>query len=327
MRRASPSFTIAPSHDDFGSNAVLVCPPTAVPLTFGDDSFYPHLRAAQACGIKPLIVRQHGIGLDIDRPGGHPGLRATALAHPRPGLSRAARLGGARSRAERCGRMTASPFRDFLRSVRDGHAPTRAQALALSGCDDLAAMMTTAAALRDRGHGANVSYSRKVFIPLTKLCRDSCHYCTFAQPPRRAAAAYLSPDEVLAIARAGARAGCREALFTLGDKPELRYGAARDGAGEARLRHHARLSRRHGGAGRQGDRAPAPPQSRRDEPATSCSACAGSRCRRASCWRPPRSGWRARAARISARPTRCRRCGSPPSRRPARPRCRSPPAS
>ena len=68
MRRAPPSFTIAPSHDDFGSNAVLVCPPTAVPLTFGDDSFYPHLRAAQACGLKPLIVRQHGIGLDIDRP-------------------------------------------------------------------------------------------------------------------------------------------------------------------------------------------------------------------------------------------------------------------
>jgi FO synthase len=123
--------------------------------------------------------------------------------------------------------MTASPFRDFLRSVRDGHVPTLAQALALSGCNDLAAMMTTAAVLRDRGHGANVSYSRKVFIPLTKLCRDSCHYCTFAQPPRRAAAAYLAPEEVLAIARAGARAGCREALFTLGDKPELRYGAAR----------------------------------------------------------------------------------------------------
>jgi 2-phospho-L-lactate guanylyltransferase len=68
LRRAAPSFTIAPSHDDFGSNAVLVSPPTAVPLTFGDDSFYPHLRAAQARGIKPLIVRQRGIGLDIDRP-------------------------------------------------------------------------------------------------------------------------------------------------------------------------------------------------------------------------------------------------------------------
>jgi 2-phospho-L-lactate guanylyltransferase len=68
MRRPAPSFTIAPSHDDLGSNAVLVCPPTAVPLAFGDDSFHPHLRAAQACGIEPLIVRQHGIGLDIDRP-------------------------------------------------------------------------------------------------------------------------------------------------------------------------------------------------------------------------------------------------------------------
>jgi 2-phospho-L-lactate guanylyltransferase len=68
LRRASPSFTIVPSHDDFGSNAVLVCPPTAVPLTFGDDSFYPHLRAALARGIRPLIVRQRGISLDIDRP-------------------------------------------------------------------------------------------------------------------------------------------------------------------------------------------------------------------------------------------------------------------
>jgi FO synthase len=121
-----------------------------------------------------------------------------------------------------------SCFHDFLAAVRDGHAPSDAEALALSGCDDLVAMMTTAAVLRDRGHGANISYSRKVFIPLTKLCRDSCHYCTFAQPPRRAAAAYLTPDDVLAIARAGARAGCREALFTLGDKPELRYSAARD---------------------------------------------------------------------------------------------------
>jgi 2-phospho-L-lactate guanylyltransferase len=68
VRRAAPSFTIVPSHDDFGSNAVLVCPPTAVPLAFGDDSFYPHLRTAQAHGIKPLIVRQRGISLDIDHP-------------------------------------------------------------------------------------------------------------------------------------------------------------------------------------------------------------------------------------------------------------------
>jgi FO synthase len=73
-----------------------------------------------------------------------------------------------------------------------------------------------------------VTYSPKVFIPLTKLCRDVCHYCTFARPPRRGERAYLTIDEVLAIARAGAAAGCHEALFTLGDKPELRYRAARE---------------------------------------------------------------------------------------------------
>jgi FO synthase len=81
--------------------------------------------------------------------------------------------------------------------------------------------------LRDEGHGSLVTFSPKVFIPLTKLCRDVCHYCTFAQPPRRGERAYLTLDEVLAVARAGATAGCREALFTLGDKPELRYRAAR----------------------------------------------------------------------------------------------------
>src|ERR687888_1672035 len=85
-----------------------------------------------------------------------------------------------------------------------------------------------ARALRDEGHGRLVTYSPKVFIPLTKLCRDVCHYCTFAAPPHRGERAYLSLDEVLDIARAGAAAGCREALFTLGDKPELRYRAARD---------------------------------------------------------------------------------------------------
>ena len=72
-----------------------------------------------------------------------------------------------------------------------------------------------------------VTYSPKVFIPLTTLCRDVCGYCTFARPPRRGERAYLSEDEVLAIARAGAAAGCREALFTLGDKPEHRYEVAR----------------------------------------------------------------------------------------------------
>lgn len=97
---------------------------------------------------------------------------------------------------------------------------------------ELPRLMADAARLRDQGHGRLITYSRKVFIPLTKLCRDVCHYCTFAETPHASRPAYLSPDEVLAIARAGKQAGCTEALFTLGDKPELRYRAAREALAE-----------------------------------------------------------------------------------------------
>lgn len=97
----------------------------------------------------------------------------------------------------------------------------------LAAAAPLDELMARAVALRDVGFGATVTYSRKVFIPLTKLCRDVCGYCTFAHPPRPGERCYLTAEEVLTIARAGAAAGCREALFTLGDKPELRYPAAR----------------------------------------------------------------------------------------------------
>ena len=99
-----------------------------------------------------------------------------------------------------------------------------------------------------------VTYSPKVFIPLTKLCRDVCHYCTFAHPPRRGERAYMSADEVWA-SRAGAEAGCHEALFTLGDKPELRYRAARE-ARRARVRLDDRVPRAHVRARALRDRAP-----------------------------------------------------------------------
>ena len=91
----------------------------------------------------------------------------------------------------------------------------------------LAELMASACEERDARFGRRVTYSPKVFIPLTQLCRDTCDYCTFAQPPARVAAPYLSLDEVVATARAGARAGCHEALFTLGERPELRYEQAR----------------------------------------------------------------------------------------------------
>src|ERR1700724_3451214 len=91
----------------------------------------------------------------------------------------------------------------------------------------LAELMASAAACRDARFGTRVTYSPKVFVPLTMLCRDRCGYCTFAKAPARVAAPYLTPEEVLTIARAGRAAGCHEALFTLGDRPELPYPAPR----------------------------------------------------------------------------------------------------
>ena len=92
----------------------------------------------------------------------------------------------------------------------------------------LTELLEIAASIRDKAHGTRVTYSPKVFIPLTMLCRDKCGYCTFAQPPARLESPYLEPEEVLAIARHGASQGCHEALFTLGERPELRYPIAQE---------------------------------------------------------------------------------------------------
>jgi len=92
----------------------------------------------------------------------------------------------------------------------------------------LTELLEIAASIRDNSHGTRVTYSPKVFIPLTMLCRDKCGYCTFAQPPARLESPYLEPEEVLAIARHGASQGCHEALFTLGERPELRYPIAQE---------------------------------------------------------------------------------------------------
>ena len=120
--------------------------------------------------------------------------------------------------------MTMSPL--HTRLDPESHL-TDEDALLLGESDNLQALMQAASARRDLVHGPVVSYSRKVFVPLTQLCRDVCHYCTFAHAPGQDQAPYLSLDGVLAIARAGQAAQCKEVLFTLGDKPELRYPSAR----------------------------------------------------------------------------------------------------
>jgi FO synthase len=126
-------------------------------------------------------------------------------------------------------------MRRVLARARDGKALDEAEAMVLLGAcgRDLDALFESSTRVRDAamvaaGRPGVVTYSRKVFIPLTRLCRDRCHYCAFATVPHRLPAAYLSPDEVLDIARAGAAQGCKEALFTLGDRPEDRWPQARE---------------------------------------------------------------------------------------------------
>jgi FO synthase len=116
----------------------------------------------------------------------------------------------------------------FIGSDAGGYLPPgAAAALKLADCHDWRELAPLAAELRDFGWGSRITYSRKVFAPLTQLCRDVCHYCTFAKPPRLLEHPYLDLEDVLKIARQGAAAGCKEILFTLGDKPELRYSRAR----------------------------------------------------------------------------------------------------
>jgi FO synthase len=115
-----------------------------------------------------------------------------------------------------------------LEAGLEGCGVTREDALSLMNETPLPALLDAAAAVRDRFKGRSVSYSRKVFIPLTHLCRDYCGYCTFRADPQPGVQPYMMPDEVLALAEAGRQAGCKEALFSLGDQPERVFPEAKD---------------------------------------------------------------------------------------------------
>lgn len=123
--------------------------------------------------------------------------------------------------------MNSLPISTWTRRLLTGGKLDDAEAMQLSHYDGLSELMSSARLIRDHGHGNLITVSRKVFIPLTQLCRNVCHYCTFAKVPHNCRCAYLRPEEVLDIAKRGVEAGCDEALFTLGDKPELRYEIAR----------------------------------------------------------------------------------------------------
>src|ERR1700761_6715502 len=130
--------------------------------------------------------------------------------------------------------VSEAAMREALARAGDGKPLDQSQAEILLHArgDDLTTLLGYAQRIRDAGLEAAgrpgiITYSKKVFIPLTRLCRDRCGYCTFATVPGRLDSLYLSPDEVLEIARQGAALGCKEALFTLGDRPEARWKQAR----------------------------------------------------------------------------------------------------
>src|SRR5262245_32623905 len=104
----------------------------------------------------------------------------------------------------------------------------RGEAVALAEVEWLGELLEAASEVREQGKGRTVSFSKKVFIPLTTLCRDYCSYCTFRKDPGQPGAHFMTPAEVLALAEAGRRAGCKEALFSLGDQPERIFAEARE---------------------------------------------------------------------------------------------------
>ena len=203
---------LAPDRHGTGTNALFARLPSSLPFCFGADSYARHGAAARRLAMTTQTVRLPGLETDVDEP---------------TDLVELVQRGGRRYAFLRRDSAAAARSRATARGTgRKTGRVDREEALALVSAR-AADLMGVAEALTLRGFGRAVSYSRKVFVPITQLCRDVCRYCTFAHVPAAGTPAYLSPDQVLEIARAGAAAGCKEALFTLGDKPELRYRAAR----------------------------------------------------------------------------------------------------
>lgn len=187
--RRRAEVLLARCKDSSGTNALAIALPAPFPFAFGEGSCEKHGIAAAAAGLTVRTLDRPGLARDVDGPGD--------LAYL-PAFARAAAVG----------------------------KPDEAAAYDLVGME-AAAIMGAASLLTRQGFGEIVTYSPKVFLPLTQLCRDVCHYCVFARRPKQVQAPYMSIDEVIAIARQGEAMGCKEALFTLGERPEDRFSDAR----------------------------------------------------------------------------------------------------
>jgi len=197
-RSGSESVGLVRCKEGTGTNMVLLDPRGVFEPAFGADSFLRHSEAARVHAhelIDPLV------SFDIDTPADL-AVFAAAIDDSTDALAELVRGLGIVERSE---------------GALESYAWRRAS---------IPELATRAAAVRDRGHGGLVTYSRKVFLPLTQLCRDSCHYCTFAKAPKRLESPYMTIEQAVSVAAEGAQLGCKEALFTLGERPELRYRVA-----------------------------------------------------------------------------------------------------
>jgi len=213
---------IAPDREQKGSNIVAWRRSNAFAPYYGADSFSRNSESAKELNLKLHVCVLQNAALDIDT--------AENYAHLQRDIVNA-------------GHNTQVCLRRF-RKTSEGQIPVQnstlkiqpplsnLQAMQLQHVPLSDALLSEAAALRDVQFGNVITFSKKVFLPLTHLCRDVCHYCTFTKTPRQLDTLYMSLDDVLRIAKQGESLGCKEALLTLGEKPELRYSAARKALAE-----------------------------------------------------------------------------------------------
>ncbi len=218
------AVTLVPDNQHNGTNAVLLSLPSTMQFFYGQHSYQQHLDFCKTNAISVQTVRNDHVGCDIDLWQDFAPLMSLRTAGNRPQLARW---------LEQYGDLFDEPLTEAAMQktkndcLKDNDYLADSDCLALTECHDTVALMKRACALRDEGFYNVITFSKKIFIPLTHLCRDVCHYCTFAQTPKKIDSAFMSIEQVLAVAREGAAMGCKEALFTLGEKPELRYSAAR----------------------------------------------------------------------------------------------------
>lgn len=235
------TVSIVPDTVFDGSNCMVCTPPNAIEFQYGKASYNKHHIAAKKKNVLINTVELPALACDIDNPSDLKML-LNEISDTKHRTSSYLKESGIAERMsmmieERGEKNAAAPnslelgqntfFTELSVNSLAGNVPSESDALALAYEDDTATLMALASQLRDQGFRNTVTYSRKVFIPLTHLCRDVCHYCTFAKTPKNIPSPYMSVEEVLDQVKQGEAQGCKEALLTLGEKPELRYSAAR----------------------------------------------------------------------------------------------------